>query len=324
MSDPLMPPSPREIFFDSHRGMWVLSRYADVLAAMREPALRPVSAKKSKNLKVPDASALRDLRARVLDASSPASLALYQAQMEQAADSLPRGGLDLIGDFAEPLCLAAAATITGAKREDLARLVDLARTVSRAAAEPFDEDLRLAATNADAELEKYFTNAPIPMAGSTFVALSQTTLCMLANGWLAMFRHPDELAHVRVQIPRAVEEILRYACIPQLVFRYVPEPLSLCGQPLPEGARLMLHLASANRDPARFFEPDRFCSARENVSHLALGFGPHACVGGALIRMVAATATRLFVGRFAAAELAGPVEWQGGAGFRSVSALYIR
>ncbi len=49
---------PSEIAFDSNLGMWVLSRYNDVLAAMLEPALRlPVSAKKPKNLKVPDEGA---------------------------------------------------------------------------------------------------------------------------------------------------------------------------------------------------------------------------------------------------------------------------
>ncbi|HEY3744423.1 MAG TPA: hypothetical protein VGL53_31485, partial [Bryobacteraceae bacterium] len=78
MDDPLSPPPSREIAFDSDRGVWVLSRYADVLAAMREPALQPVSAKKSKNVKVPDESALRDLRARVLEAFSPANLVEWQ------------------------------------------------------------------------------------------------------------------------------------------------------------------------------------------------------------------------------------------------------
>ncbi|HEY3827026.1 MAG TPA: cytochrome P450 [Bryobacteraceae bacterium] len=327
MDDPLLPAPPREVAFDSDRGVWILSRYADVLAAMREPALRPVSAKKSKNVKVPDESALRDLRARVLEAFSPANLVEWQARIERAAHELPAGGsIDLVRELAEPLCAAAAEIVTGAKCRDRESLLDLAKTVSRAAAEPFDEDLRVAATRADAQLEKYFADAAIPMAGSTFVALARTTCCLLANGWLALLRHPAELAELRErpeQIPKAAEEILRYACVPQMVFRYVPAPLMLCGRQFLEGDRLVLRLASANRDPTQFSDPDRFYPARPEVSHLALGFGPHACAGGALIRLVAATATLLFVKRFAFAEIAGPVEWQGGPGFRAVSALYV-
>ncbi|HWF08763.1 MAG TPA: cytochrome P450 [Bryobacteraceae bacterium] len=328
MEDALFPPAPRKIEFDSDRGMWVFSRYADVLAALREPALRPVSAKKSKNVKVPDEAALRDLRARVLEAFSPANLLRWQALIERAAHELRAGGpIDLVGEFVEPLCAGAAEIVTGAKQAHRERLLELAKTVSRAAAEPFDEDLRVAATRADAELEKYFAGAAIPMAASTFVALARTTSCLLANGWLALLRHPAELAELREQpeqIPKAVEEILRYACLPQMVFRYVPAPLMLCGRQFSEGDRLVLRLASANRDPEQFADAGRFYPARREVSHLALGFGPHACAGGALIRMVAATGTRLFVERFAFAEVAGPVEWRGGPGFRSVAALCLR
>lgn len=328
MIDPLSPSSPREIVFDPDRGMWIFSRYADVLAAMREPALRPVSAKKSKNLKVPDEAALRELRVRVLEAFSPANLLRWQAQIEAASAELPANGpLDLIGEFAEPLCVLAAEIVTGARRADRERLLDLAKIVSRAASEPFDEEFRVKATAADAELDTYFANAAIPMAGSTFVALSRTTACLLANGWLALFRHPSELAQLREhpdRIPKAVEEMLRYACIPQMVFRYLPESLSLCGRQFAERDRLMLQLASANRDPEQFSDPDQFSSARREASHVALGSGPHACAGGALIRMVAATATRLLVKRFGLAEVAEPVEWRGGAGFRSASNLRVR
>jgi hypothetical protein len=318
MTDPLHPPPPGEIVFDTDRGMWVLSRFVDVLAALRDPALRPVSAKKSKNLKVPDEAFLRDLRARVLAAFSPANLARWQEQIEQAA---PAGDTtDPVREFAEPLCAAAAEIVTGAKPADRDSLLALATTVSRAAADPFDENLRMAATRADAELDKYFADAPLPMAAATFVALARTTCCLLANGWLGLFHHPDELAQLHAEpagAPKAVEEMLRYAGLPQMVFRYAPQTLTLCGLEFGEGDRLMLRLAAANRDPAQFSEPDRFNAARREVTHLSLGFGPHACAGGALVRMVAATATRLFVERFALSQVAGPVEWQGGPGFRS-------
>jgi cytochrome P450 len=326
--DPLCPPPPGDAVFNSGLNAWELSRYADVQAALRESALWPVAAMKRRNLKIPDETALQALRARVLEAFSRSRLIQWQTQIEQVAETLPTPcPVDLVTEFAEPLCVASAEIVTGSSPGDRAPLLAAARIVSRAAAEPYDETLRLRATQADAELDRYFQDAAIPMAGPTFVALSRTVACLLASGWLALFRHPAELAQLRTspdRIPKAIEEILRYACLPQSVFRHASRPLALCGLPIAEGDRLILRIAAANRDPLQFSDPDRFDSARRESPHLSLGFGLHSCVGGALIRMTAAAATRAFVERFGASGICGPVEWQGGAGFRSPSTLRVQ
>jgi cytochrome P450 len=326
--DPLSPPPPGDPVFNPDLNVWALSRYADVMAALREPALWPVAPRKAKNLKIPDETALQALRARVLDAFSSSRLNEWKKQIERVAEVLPIGyPFDLVTGFAEPLCLASAEIVTGSNPADRESLLAAARIVSRAAAEPYDEALRLCATQADAELEHYFRDAAIPIAGPTFVALSRTVACLLASGWLALFRHPAELAKIGASpdgIPKAIEEILRYACVPQSVFRHASRPLGLCGLQLAEGDRLVLQIASANRDPLQFSDPDRFNSARREASHLSLGFGLHSCVGGALIRMTAATATRAFAERLGSCEICGPVEWQGGAGFRSPATLRVQ
>ncbi len=325
--DPLSPPPPRDAVFNSDLNAWALSKYADVMVALREPALWPVPPRKAKNLKSPDEAALRSLRARVLDAFSSARLNQWEKEIHRAAARLPLGStVDLVTEFAEPLCLASAEIVTGSSPADRDRLLIAARVVSCAAAEPYDENLRLRATAADAELDHYFEDAAIPMAGPTFVALSRTVACLLANGWFALLRHPNELALLRARperIPKAIEEILRYACLPQSVFRHASQPLTLCGLPVAEGDRLILQIASANRDPLQFSDPDRFDSARRKASHLSLGFGLHSCVGGGLIRMTAAAATRAFVEKCGACQICGPVKWQGGAGFRSPSSVFL-
>ena len=76
-------------------------------------------------------------------------------------------------------------------------------------------------------------------------------------------------------------------------------------------------LATANRDPAEFPEPDRFHPRRGAIQHLAFGAGAHACVGAALIRMAATCATAAFLDHFAGAELCEPIEWRGGFAIRS-------
>ena len=154
-----------------------------------------------------------------MDAFSPARLNEWQRRMEAVA--VPANSpIDLVSEFAEPWCLAAAEIVTGSSPADRESLLSAARIVSRAAAEPMDEELRQRATVADAELEKYFRDATIPMPGPTFVALSRTTACLLASGWLALLQNPAELAHLRAHpdlIPKTIEEILRYSRVPESV-----------------------------------------------------------------------------------------------------------
>jgi cytochrome P450 len=326
-SDPLSPPPPRDAVFDSQLNAWDLSRYADVLAAFREPALWPVTARRDGKVKIPDTAAQQALRGQVLDAFSTQKLNEWQTRIERVADALAfEGPVDLVTEFAEPWCLAAAEIVTGSDPADRGSLLAAARMVSSSAAEPLDENLRSRATLADAELARYFQGTAIPMAGSTFVALSRTLACLLASGWLALLRNPVPLAQLRAhpeEIPKAIEEILRYACLPQSVFRRASRPLALCGLQIGDGDRVMLRLASANRDPLQFSDPNRIDFERRGAGQLSLGFGPHSCVGAALIRMMTAAATRVFVERFGGSEVCGPVEWQGGGGFRSPSTLRV-
>ncbi|HWE51884.1 MAG TPA: cytochrome P450 [Bryobacteraceae bacterium] len=278
--------------------------------------------------KIPDARAQQSLRTSVLEAFSASRLNEWQLRLEAIpAPAVFDRPLDLVPEFIEPWCLAAAEIVTASRAADRQRLLDAARIVSQAAAEPLDEELHARSVAASAELDSYFEPIAIPMAGPTFVALARTVASLLASGWLALFRHPAELARLRQQpelASRAVEEILRYACLPQSVFRRASKSLILCGQQMEEGDRVILQLAAANRDPEHFTNPETFVVGRRGPAHLSLGIGPHACVGAALIRMTATAATRVFLEQFAGADLLGPVTWQGGNGFRSPASLPIR
>ena len=312
MNDPLLPPPPREAAFDPNLDAWVLSRYADVLAALREPALWPVGPRKDKNLKIPDAAAQQALRTQVLEAYASPRLNDWQSRMDAIAVTSDPD--DLVSDVIEPWCLTAAEIVTGSDPADSPRLLSAARIISEAAASPGAETHA-----ADAELQEYFRNSPLPMAGPVFVAISRTVACLLASGWLALLRHPDQLALLHANpelVPKTVEEILRYASLPQSIFRRASKTVVISGTEIAEGDRVVLRLALANRDPLQFSNPDCFDLARRGPAHLSLGFGPHSCVGAALIRMTVAAVTRVFVSRFAGFKLIEPVEWTGGEGFR--------
>jgi cytochrome P450 len=328
--DPLSASAPEPAHFRAAIASWVLSRYEDVLEALREPRLWPISSQDSEPSETGDPAEQLRLRAATSAAFSAAQVADWQAQIEPMAHALIHRlatdrSVDLVREFAQPWSLDAAAIVTGVNAVDRELLADLARQVSAAAAEPDDPVLQSNAAASNAELETRLQGG-MPMRAPAFVALSQTLPCFLANAWLALLRHPFELARLRAEpalMPRAVEELLRYAGLARSVFRRATAMLNLGGVTIAEGDRVVLMLASANRDPARFPEPDRLDVSRRVAGQVALGAGPHSCVGALLIRMAAAVATKAFVHKVAAGEITGPIEWRGGSGFRSPASLYV-
>ena len=82
-----------------------------------------------------------------------------------------------------------------------------------------------------------------------------------------------------------VEEALRYETPTAGMWRVVTQDTELDGHAIAKGSMLQLRYAAANRDPAKFDDPDRFDIARKNArAHLAFGKGPHMCVGNMLSR----------------------------------------
>jgi cytochrome P450 len=63
--------------------------------------------------------------------------------------------------------------------------------------------------------------------------------------------------------------------------------IEVAGTVIPKGAPVWLLLASGNRDPARFADPDRFAPERPDNEHLGFGFGVHVCFGAPLARLEA-------------------------------------
>jgi len=140
------------------------------------------------------------------------------------------------------------------------------------------------------------------------VAGHDTTTSLIGNGTVALLRHPeqrDALVADPSLVPRAVEECMRWdAPVPHSTFRYTTEEILLGGVVIPAFAQVVVSLAAANRDAARYGDAESFDIHRTDRGHLALGHGIHHCLGAPLARMEARIALAALHGRFPTMRLA--------------------
>ena len=160
-----------------------------------------------------------------------------------------------------------------------------------------------------------------------FFAGFLTTTNLIGNGLQALFDHPGEMARLwgRSDLAAsAVEEIVRFDSPVQFVHRNVLEPFELDGHHFAAGDVVMTLLAAANRDPARFDEPDRFDIARSENLHLAFAWGLHFCLGARLARMEGQLVLAGLVERFGAVEPAGEPVRNPGLAIRGFESFPVR
>jgi cytochrome P450 len=128
-----------------------------------------------------------------------------------------------------------------------------------------------------------------------FGAGHETTVNLIGNGLLALYRNPDQLALLKANpglITNAIEEFLRYDSSVQAAGRVALEDIDdLGGKKIPKGETVLCLLGSANRDPAVFPDrPEQLDITRPNVRPLSFGGGIHFCLGAQLARIEAEVA----------------------------------
>jgi pimeloyl-[acyl-carrier protein] synthase len=155
----------------------------------------------------------------------------------------------------------------------------------------------------------------------------ETTANLIGNGVLALLTHDDQrqrLVQDPSRIPRAVEELLRYESPVQRTRRVTLVDVELGGHTIPAGALVTNLLGSANRDAARFPDPDRLDVDRADVSHIGFGHGIHFCVGAALSRLEVPIALNELLHRFPDMQLsADQPQWKTNHAFRGLTSLPV-
>lgn len=120
------------------------------------------------------------------------------------------------------------------------------------------------------------------------IAGHETTANLLANGGYILAENPDlfqRLQRDQSAIPGFVEELCRTRPPLQRIMRRAKVAVEVAGVAIPAGSLLMLLPGSANRDAARWPDPDRFNIDRDNKGHLGFGTGVHVCPGASLTRL---------------------------------------
>lgn len=305
------------------RTVWTLRRYIDVHAALEDVRLAPFGVLAHAD------TTHRVVRQSVHQELPPALIAQWRATIGARAharlQALPTDHvIDLVRDFAEPWAQDVTAQLLALSSAIVASCMPAARTV-------FEESAMATSGAPSALLVQAATELGDRLAGhggaglvQSFVAMSQTVPALVGSSLLALLQHPAQLALLIAQgnadtFATAANELLRFAGPSRAVFRTALAPLALGDVVMSPGDSVVLLLSQANRDSAKFTDPDRLDVERPLSGHLALGSGAHGCAGASLVRMLLVESIAAFVAspRTCALSDGAAVTWLDGFALRA-------
>lgn len=180
----------------------------------------------------------------------------------------------------------------------------LAELITRKRAEPGEDILSDLAAQDDLSVEEL-----IGMAFLLLLAGHETTANMLALGTFALLEHPGQAAELRADpglLPDAVEELMRYLSVVDILYRFATDDIELGGETIPRGATVVVSMLAANHDPRHFANPGTLDVHRRARGHLSFGHGVHQCLGQQLARVEMRAGFEGLLRRFPSLALAIP------------------
>jgi cytochrome P450 len=298
------------------------------------------------------------LRQLVTGPFRPAAITAQEPGLRQITEGLVddlmaanrAGEADLVRHLAIPLPVIAIARMLGIPTErypefrhwsdhsiaDLAGLDVDPKVAQQARREMMQFFLELVTERRKApgdDLISAIVNGPEPLDDEYAVAFcfallvagNETTTNLIGNAMLALLAHPDQAQQLWANptlVPSAVEEALRYDSPAQSNLRRATTDTAIAGHDIAANSIVVTLIGSANRDPRKFADPDRFDITRNSREHLSFGNGIHLCLGASLARLEARLAYETLISRVRNIRHAGPVVRQNGS-LRGVRQLPI-
>ena len=294
----------------------------------------------------PDHTRLRRIFSRAFTPKAVQTMrAITDEMVHWHLDQWDAGGtVDLNAEFAYPLPANVISTIIGARREDLDRLQHWAEAITTLLLAGVGDDTRLdRAQEALIEFKAYLQvlyderienprndmmswlmevqrTDPLltvdDVLHSCIILLNaghETTQTLICNTLTTLLDLPQHLEYLRQNPGRmktAIEEGLRYNGPLKGTIRLAGEDMEMHGEQMRKGDRVLLLMGAANRDPAKFEDPESFIPTRDPNPHLSFSHGIHFCLGAPLARMEAEIAFNEILRRFPKMEVQGNVRWE--------------
>jgi cytochrome P450 len=310
----------------------------------------------------PDHSRLRKLVQRTF---SPKSVRSYTEQTQQIVDSIiadlrGKKEFDFVTEFAYLIPLYVICWMMDMPLEHRGLYQSWAKGLSAIGTTEPGQKVPLSFSEAQASWRKYFSemidrrlNEPpqedflgemidfyrqdqmsyedaVNMMMLVLLAGQDTTAGLIANVAKNLLTHPDQLELLRSRpelVNNAVEETMRFDNSVLLITRYAKDDIHFEGTNIPGGSPLFVILAAANRDPAKFPDPDRYDITRNTEEQLGLGLGLHFCLGAYLARMENQVALASWLKAFPNIRLSNPdapFKYRGGHRNRALTELMVR
>jgi cytochrome P450 len=302
------------------------------------------------------ASAIEKLRPRIQQITDEL-LDAVETAADERGERAPNRQVELIAQFSYPLPVTVICEMLGIPPEDReqtrrwsedllsAQTPERMEEISRNIGEFIDylralfsqkrvnpgDDMISQLLQVEVDGDRLTEDEVLSMVFILFVAGHITTVNLIANGVYALLTHPEQAEKLRADpslVPNAVEEILRYYGPAETTTpRFARDDVELGGETIAKGAPLLVVLAAADRDPARFADPQAFDITREDANrHIAFGKGIHACLGAPLARLEGQVALETLFRRYPDLRLAVPedeITWSPSF-LRSLSGLPLR
>lgn len=154
-----------------------------------------------------------------------------------------------------------------------------------------------------------------------------TTISAIGMALYTLARHPEQwsLLAADPSLSRAAfDETLRFDSPAPFVFRTTPHDTEIAGVRIGKHEKVLLLLASANRDETRWEHADQFDVRRRLSGHMGFGVGIHGCVGQMVARLEAEAVITALASRVKQLEIAGPTAFRDSSGLRALSTMPVR